>query len=124
MPAFPELICSGGSLDVTSVLHVLYIFSRSIDRSTALRNFNHHLCKSDVHIATLLITRQIFVAMLESEINPISQTPGQLLKKTVSKSREKSSIVNTSCSVEGIVYHLEATYVVVAINIVPTFSTT
>ena len=116
-------------------MHVFDIFSKSIDTnarrldklvknpffdwSTALRNFNYHHCKYDVHIASLLLSMQIFVSVLENEINPISQTHNQLLENTVSKSREKSSIVNTSFSVECIVYHLEATYVTVAINILP-----
>ena len=116
---------------------MFYIFSRSIainakkldklmknpfvDWFTALRNFNDHKCKHDAHIASLLIALQVFVSQLENEINPISHTQYQLLDTTVSKSRENSSIVNTSCCVEGIAYHLEATYVIVAMKNVSTF---
>ena len=91
-----------------SVLHVLYNFGRSIDTnarklnklvkkpfvrwSSSLRNFNYHQCKHDVH-TTSLLTMEIFVSVLESEINSISQTQDQLLENAVSRSGEKPSSV-------------------------------
>ena len=49
-------------------------------------------CRYDAHTASLL-TIQLFVSVLESEINPISQIQDQLLYNTISKSEKKSSIV-------------------------------
>ena len=63
-----------------------------VDWLTALRNFNYHQCKYDVHTGSLL-AMQIFVSVLGNEIKPISQTEDQMLENTVAKSRDKPAII-------------------------------
>ena len=63
--------------------------------STALRDFNDHQCKSEIH-KTSLLTMQILLAVMDNKIKPIDQIQDELLHKTVAMNRAKlSSIIKT-----------------------------
>ena len=63
----------------------------------------------------------IFVSVLENEIKPISQTKINCLSIQFPRVEKSPPLSNASCSAEGIVYHLVATYILVASNTVATF---